>query len=124
MVCGAKGGRVTGAGSAMMFRWFVGIVVFAFVISSDALSQKSFQDLEATSQFDRALAAVDQMKNRKKLQCLLDIVNRPLCECLSRSLPLGTHVGSFTAITNQESEYAQLSAMDKVIVDRCVSDSR
>jgi hypothetical protein len=124
MVCVAKDGRVTGAGSAMMFRRFVGILVFAFVISSDALSQQSFQDLEAASQFDRALAAVDQIKHRKKLQCLLDIVNRSLCECLSRSLPLDTYVGSFTAITNQESEYAQLSATDKVIVDRCVRDSR
>jgi hypothetical protein len=107
-----------------MFRRFVGILVFTFVISSDALSQQSFQDLEAASQFDRALAAVDQIKNRKKLQCLLDIVNRPLCECLSRSLPLDTYVRSFTAITHQESEYAQLSAAGKTIVDRCVSDSQ
>jgi hypothetical protein len=108
----------------MMFGRFVGILVFALVISSDALSQQSFQDLEAASQFDKALAAVDQTKNRKKLQCLLDIANRPLCECLSRSLPLDTYVHSFTAITSQDSEYAQLSAAGKTIVDRCVSDSR
>jgi hypothetical protein len=108
----------------MMFRRFVGLLVFACVISSDALSQQSFQDLEAASQFDRALAAVDQIRNRKKLQCLLDIVNRKLCECLSRSLPLDTYVRSFTAITNQDSEYAQLSAAGKTIVDRCVSYNR
>jgi hypothetical protein len=107
-----------------MFRRFVSVAMFAVVISSDALSQQSFQDLEGVSQFDRALAAVDQIKNRKKLQCLLDIVNRPLCDCLSRSLPLDTYVRSFTAITNQESEYAQLSAAGKTIVDRCISDSR
>jgi hypothetical protein len=107
-----------------MFRRFVGILVFAVVISSDALSQQSFQDLEGASQFDRALAAVDQIKNRKKLQCLLDVVNRPLCECLSRNLPLDTYARSFTAITNRENEYEQLSAAGKTIVDRCLSDNR
>jgi hypothetical protein len=107
-----------------MFRRFVSVAMFAVLVSSDALSQQSFQDLEGASRFDRALAAVDQIKNRKKLQCLLDIVNRPLCDCLSRSLPLDTYVRSFTAITNQESEYAQLSAAGKTIVDRCISDSR
>jgi hypothetical protein len=112
------------ADGSKMFRRFVSVAMFTVVISSDAFSQQSLQDLEAASQFDRALAAVDQIKNRKKLQCLLDIVNRPLCECLSRNLPLDAYVRSFSAITNQESEYEQLSAAGKTIVDRCVSDRR
>jgi hypothetical protein len=107
-----------------MFRRFVIVAMLAVMVSSDALSQQSFQDLEGANRFDRALAAIDQIKNRKKLQCLLDIVNRPLCDCLARSLPLDTYVRSFTAITNQESEYAQLSAAGKTIVDRCMSDGR
>ncbi len=56
-----------------MFGWFVGIVVSAVVISSDALSQQSLQQLEGMSQFKQALAAVDLIKHRKKLQCVLAI---------------------------------------------------
>ena len=54
-------------GTAEMFGWFVGIVIFAVVISSDALSQQSLQQLESVSQFEQALAAVDAIKHRKKL---------------------------------------------------------
>jgi IS30 family transposase len=38
------------------------------------------------SQFEQALAAVDEIKHRKQLECVLAIVNRALCECLSRKL--------------------------------------
>jgi len=38
--------------------WFVGIAIFAVVISSAALSQQSLQQLESASQFEQALAAV------------------------------------------------------------------
>jgi hypothetical protein len=110
-----------------MFGWFVGIVIFAVVISSDALSQQSLQQLEGMNQFERALAAVDAIKRRKKLQCVLAIANGVLCECLSRKLPVDTYFRSYASIANQEKEgleYRQLSTADKKIVDECVSDSR
>jgi hypothetical protein len=114
-------------GMAKMFGWFVGIAIFAVAISSAALSQQSFQQLESASQFEQALAAVDLIKHRKKLQCVLAIGNGALCECLSRKLPVNTFFRSYAAIANQEKEgpeYGQLSAADKKIVDQCVSDSR
>jgi hypothetical protein len=48
-----------------MFGWFIGILFPAVVISSDALSQQSLQQLESSSQFEQALAAVDAIKHRK-----------------------------------------------------------
>jgi len=42
-------------------------MIFAFVISSDALSQQSLQQFENMSQFQQALAAVDAIKQRKKI---------------------------------------------------------
>ena len=110
-----------------MFRWFAGIVILAVVISSDALSQQSLQELENMSQFKQALAAVDAIKHRKNLQCVIAIANRALCGCLSRKLPVNIYFRSYAAIANQEKdglEYGQLSATDKKIVDQCVSDSR
>jgi hypothetical protein len=110
--------------SRTMFSRFIGVAVTAVVISSNARAQQSFQALENMSQFDRALAAVDQIRNRKKLQCVLAIANGALCACLSRTLPIGTYFRSYAAITNQEGEYEQLSVTDKTIVDRCLSDNR
>ena len=110
-----------------MSGWFAGIVIFAVVISSDALSQQSLQELEDMSQFKQALAAVDAIKHRKTLQCVIAIANGPLCQCLSRKLPVNIYFRSYTSIANQEKdglEYGQLSAADKTIVDQCVSDSR
>ena len=110
-----------------MFGWFVGIVIFAVVISFDALSQQSLQQLEGMSEFKQALAAVDAIKRRKKLQCVLAIANGAVCECLSRKLPVDTYFRSYASIANQEKEgqeYGQLPAADKTIVDQCVSDSR
>jgi hypothetical protein len=112
---------------AKMLGWFVGIAIFAVVISSAALSQQSLQQLESASQFEQALAAVDLIKHRKKLQCVLAIGNGALCECLSRKLPVNTYFRSYASIANQEKEgpeYGQLSAADKKVVDQCVSDSR
>jgi hypothetical protein len=109
-----------------MFRWLVGIVILAVVISSDALSQQSLQELESMSQFKQALAAVDAIKHRKNLQCVIAIANRALCGCLSRKRPVNIYFRSYASIANQENgaEYGQLSAADKTIVDQCVSDSR
>ena len=108
-----------------MFGWFVAIVIFAVVISSDARSQQSLQQLESASEFQQALAAVDLIKHRKKLQCALAISNGALCECLSRKLPVNIYFRSYPSIANREGpEYGQLSAPDQKIVDQCVSDSR
>ncbi len=110
-----------------MFGWFVGIVISAVIMSSGALSQQSFQQLESLSQFEQALAAVDAIKHRKHLQCVIAIANRALCRCLSRKLPVNIYFRSYASIANREKdglEYGQLSAADKTIVDQCVSDSR
>ena len=110
-----------------MFGWFVGIVISAVIISSGALSQQSLQELENMSQFKQALAAVDAIKHRKNLQCVIAIANRALCGCLSRKLPVNIYFRSYASIANQEKDgldYGQLSAADKTIVDQCISDSR
>jgi hypothetical protein len=118
---------------AQTFAWLAGIVSLAVVISSDALSQQSlqelqsFHELESITQFEQALAAVDAIKHRKKWQCVLSIANGSLCECLSQKLPVSTYVRSYATIINQEKigpEYGELSAADKKIVDQCVSGSR
>jgi hypothetical protein len=110
-----------------MLGWFIDIVISAVIISSGALSQQSLQELESVSQFKQALAAVEAIKHRKHLQCVIAIANRPLCGCLSQKLPVNIYFRSYAAIANQEKEareYGQLSAADKKIVDQCVSDSR
>jgi hypothetical protein len=112
---------------AKMLGWFVGVVISAVAISSGAWSQQTLQQLESVSQFKQALAAVDAIKRRKHLQCVIAIANGPLCQCLSRKLPVDTYFRSYASIANQEKEgqeYGQLSAADKTIVDQCVSDSR
>jgi len=110
-----------------MFAWLAGIVSLALVISSDALAQQSFQEFESITQFEQALAAVDAIKHRKKLQCVMSTANESLCECLSQKLPASTYVRSYAAIAKKEKigpEYGELSAADQKVVDRCVSGSR
>jgi len=108
-----------------MFGRIVAVLILAAVISFDASAQQSLQQFESTNQFERALAAVDTIKRRKKLQCVMAIANGKLCECLSQKLPVDTYVRSYPSIvnpTNDGVEYGQLSAPDKAIVDQCVSD--
>lgn len=114
-------------GRTAMRWWFVGIVIPAIVVSTDALAQKSLQELEAASRFEQALAAVDAIQHRKKLQCVLSIANTALCDCLSRKLPVTTYFRSYPSITSQKRdtpEYKQLSAADMKVVDQCVSDGQ
>jgi len=106
-----------------MFGWFVGIVILAAAASFGASAQQSFQQFESTSQFERALAAVDAAKRRKKLQCVMAIANGKLCECLSSNLPVGTYFRSYSSI-EAGPEYGQLSDEEKKIVDQCVIDNR
>jgi hypothetical protein len=108
-----------------MFARFVAILIMAALVSVEASAQQSFQQLDSTNQFERALAAVDAIKRRKRLQCVMTIANGKLCECLSRELPVDTYVRSYASIVNPAKdgvEYGQLSAADKKIVDQCVSD--
>ena len=110
-----------------MVRWLFGVVILAVTTSSGALSQQSLQELDSVSQFEQTLRAVDAIKDRKQLQCVISIANRSLCQCLSLRLPVGTYFRSYASIASREtngSDYKQLSAADKKIVDQCVSDSR
>jgi hypothetical protein len=110
-------------GMTKMFKWpVVGVVTLMVVISSDALSQQTLQGFDSAGQFQQALSAVDTIKYRKKLQCVIAIANRALCECLSRNLPVDTYPRSYASIAKQENEYEQLSAADKKIVGQCVGD--
>jgi hypothetical protein len=105
---------------------FVCIVVFAVFVSSGAFCQQSLRDLESTSEFEKALAAVDAIKHRKKIQCVLAIPNRALCECVTQRLPVDIYFRSYASITDQEKglEYRQLSTSEKKIVDQCLSNGR
>jgi hypothetical protein len=110
-----------------MFRWLVGIVMCATIISSDAFSQQSLHGLESSSQFEQALRAIDAIRYRKKLQCVISTANASICLCLAQKLPLDTYIRSYVSIVNQDKDgqdYGQLSTSDKAIVDRCVSDGR
>jgi len=110
-----------------MSRWLVGIVMSAVATSSDASSQQSLQGFERSMQFEQALRAVDAIKHRKKLQCIMSTANRSVCECVAQKLPVDTYVRSYVSIVNRDKDgqdYGQLSAADKAIVDRCVTDGR
>lgn len=79
-------------GRTTMFQRLVGIVIVAVVASSDALSQQSLQELESTSQFEQALAAVDAIKNRKRLQCVLAITIASTCPQILLFLIWSVHI--------------------------------
>jgi hypothetical protein len=108
-----------------MSRWFIGVAISAIVVSSDARCQQSLQALETRRQFEQAMRAVDAIKHRKKLQCVISTANAPICDCLAQQLPVDTYVRSYVAIVNRDkgaADYGQLSAADKAIVERCLTD--
>jgi hypothetical protein len=108
-----------------MFRWaLVGILLSAGISSADAGSQLSLQDFDAASRFDQALVAVDGIRARKKLECVLATAKWAFCGCLSQKLPLDTFPRSYPAIAKQEAEYEQMSDADRGIVRQCISDTR
>jgi hypothetical protein len=104
--------------------WFVGIAMLTLVGSTDAWPHQALQEFDTARQFERALAAVDAIKARKKLHCVLAIASRPLCDCLTRKLPVDTYPRSYASIAAQENEYEVLSISDKKIVSQCVSENR
>jgi hypothetical protein len=107
-----------------MSRWLIGMAMSAILGSSGAWCQQSLQGLESGRQFEQAMRAVDAIKHRKKLQCVISTANAPICECLAQKLPVDTYVRSYVAIVGRDKEgpdYAQLSAADKAIVERCVT---
>jgi hypothetical protein len=103
---------------------FVGVLLIAIVISSGAMAQQTFRQLEDVNEFERALAVVDTIKQRKKLQCFMAIANGRLCGCLSRTLPVDTYIRSYGSLASSSPEYEQLSAVNKVIVVQCLKESR
>lgn len=108
-----------------MLRTLIAVLIPSLVVSSPAMSQ-SFEQFERTSQFEKAMAVVDQIRGRKKLQCLISIGNRSLCECFSTRLPFTLHISNYVSIANQDkgsADYGQLSAADRQTVDQCVADS-
>jgi hypothetical protein len=110
-----------------MSRKLVAVVISAGVISSDALSQQSLQQLETVTQFEQALRAVDAIKHRKKLQCVMTVANESVCECLAQKLPVDTYIRGYASIVHRDKdgrEYGQLSAADKSIVDRCIAEGQ
>jgi hypothetical protein len=110
-----------------MSRWLVGIAMSAAVISSDALSQQSLKELESSSQFEQALRAVDAIKHRKKLQCVISTAKASICGCLAQKLPVDTYIRGYISIISGDKagqDYRQLSAADQAIVDRCVTEAR
>jgi hypothetical protein len=103
-----------------------GVLLIAIVISSESMAQQTFRQLEDGNEFERALAAVDTIKQGKKLQCVMAIGNGRLCDCLSRTLPVDTYIRSYGSIATQGNsrEYEQLSAANKRIVLQCLTESR
>ena len=115
----------SGIWETKMLRLFVGILTSNLVILSQASSQ-SLEQFERASQFEKAMVTVDRIKSRKKLQCLISIKNRSLCECLSTNLPFTLHVSNYVSIANQDkgtADYGQLSTADRQSVDQCVADN-
>jgi hypothetical protein len=118
-----------------MSRWLVGMVMAFILFSSDAWPQQSvqgsvqgsLQGLERSSQFEQAMRAVDAIKHRKRLQCVLSIANAAVCACLAQKLPVDTYVRSYGAIVSRDNDgpdYGRLPAAEKAVVDRCVADGR
>jgi hypothetical protein len=108
-----------------MLRTLVALLIPSLVISSPASSQ-SFEQFERASQFERAMAVVDQIRSRRKLQCLISVGNRSLCECLSTMLPFTLHISNYVSIAHQDkgtADYGRLSAADARTVDQCVADN-
>src|ERR1700761_4507272 len=103
---------------------FVGLVLIVASGGSRAAAPQTFQQFDAASKFDQALAAIDAIRGRKRLQCLLSTASRALCQCLSQNLPLDTYPRSYPAIARQEGEFDALSDPDKAVVRQCVSESR
>jgi hypothetical protein len=98
-----------------MSRWLVVIVISAIVMSSDAMSQQSLQELESVSQFEQALRAVDAIKHRKRVQCVMSIANEAVCACLAQTLPVDTYIRSYGSIIDPDKDKrddGQLSAAD------------
>jgi hypothetical protein len=109
-----------------MFWRSLGALFIASLLLSSSAAQQTFQQLEVVSEFERALAAIDAIRQRKKLQCVIATANGPLCGCLSRMLPVDTFIRNYDSLTTQGSsgEYGQLSAVDKEIVTQCLNESR
>jgi hypothetical protein len=107
-----------------MFVWFIWIMTFSVVDSVKVLAQQSLQQLESMGQFERTLVAVDVIKQRKAVQCMMATGNTTRCKCLSQKLPVDTYLPVINSIVNQGDEgidYVQLPTADRKVVDQCLN---
>lgn len=60
----------------------VSILISIFIIPFPAMAQPTLEQFEETSEFQRALAAVDEIRRRKQLQCVLATANSSVAALL------------------------------------------
>jgi hypothetical protein len=102
----------------------VALLILLATGPSFAEPPQTFQQFDAVSEFDRALAAVDAIRGRKRLQCILATASRALCQCLSQNLPLSTYPRSYPAVVKQQGEFEGMSDPDKAVVRQCILGAR
>jgi hypothetical protein len=105
---------------------FASGLIFVILASSNSMAQQSLQQLEDASTFERALVAVDIIKQRKKLECVMTTGDSRLCGCLSRMLPVDTYIQSYGSLASQgnSTEYERLTSDEKGIVSQCLRERR
>jgi hypothetical protein len=115
----------------MVWRSFGVLMIANLFLSGSAAQQRfqqleTFQQLEGASEFERALAAVDAIKQRKKLQCVMAISNGRLCGCLARMLPVDAFIRNYGSLVvpGGSPEFEQLSAVDQKNVVQCLNENR
>jgi hypothetical protein len=111
-------------GGAIVPGLLVSILISILIIPFPAMAQATLQQFEETSEFQRALAAVDEIRRRKQLQCVLATANSSLCRCLSQRLSPGTNIQSYASLENNGTEYQALSAADKRAADQCTNEKQ
>jgi hypothetical protein len=122
-------GRQTSAikllqGGAIVPGLLISVLISILILPFPAMAQATLQQFEATNEFQRALAAIDEIRRRKQLQCVLATANSPLCRCLSQRLSPGTNIQSYASLEDNGTEYQALSAADKRAADQCVSEKQ
>ena len=105
-------------------RW---VSVGLLLISITPASAQKLEDQERLNQFDKAISAIDdlrnltdKMTNAKRTQCPTAINNRKLCDCLSSNLPVVINFVNYVVLVNKTKDelgYDKQSKEDKAIID-------
>jgi hypothetical protein len=77
--------------------------------------EKTNQLIKSLSALSRLAAVIDESTNLKKLQCVTAIASEPLCECLSKHVPVSVDFVGYVSIvtrTKDELGYDKLSPED------------